>query len=106
VSPTGQIVMSESDPYVRLRLRGSALRGPVTLGVTARSGAARINEDFVAPLPRVQLDPRRPTGEALVSLVGDNLKENVEDFSIELSVIDGDAELAADSVVVVLTDDD
>jgi serine/threonine protein kinase len=106
LSPTGQLVVSESDPYVRLRVRGAGLREPVTVGVEARSGSAEMNQDFVPPPASVRLTPRHSTAEILVSLIGDDRKENVEDFGVELSVADGNAALATRSAVVILTDDD
>ena len=81
-------------------------RGRIVLNVAARGGAAEVNKDFVPPEPQLVLTPRRPAGEVLVSLMGDSLPENVEDFSVSFSVVEGNARLATDSVVVVLTDDD
>lgn len=106
IKPVGQWVASESDPFVRFAVRAVRPRGPIVLNVAARGGAATVNEDFVPPVAQLVLTPRRPAAEVLVSLIGDSRPENVEDFSVNFSVAEGDARLATDSVVVVLTDDD
>lgn len=106
IMPAGRVVVSESEPFVRLKVLAVRPRGRIVLSVSARSGSAEVNKDFVPPEPQVVLTPRRPAGEALVSLMGDALPENVEDFAVSFSVVEGNARLAADSVVVLLTDDD
>jgi hypothetical protein len=106
IKPAGQVVVSESDPFVRFAVRAVRPRGPIVLNVAARGGAAEVNKDFVPPVAQVVLTPRRPAAEVLVSLIGDSQAENVEDFSVNFSVAEGNARLATDSVIVVLTDDD
>ena len=101
----GRIVASESARFITIPVRASGrLRSPVQLNVTATSGAARVNEDFVPPVPTLTLTPDQPSGRVLVSILGDAIPENVEDFSLRLSVRNGQATLGTASVMVVLTD--
>jgi hypothetical protein len=102
-----QIVVEESVGYVPIAVRArGTLRGPVHLAVVLQKGAARPGEDFVVPVERVTLEPRRPTAEILVAVVTDAVRENVEDFGVALTLVDGEAEMGASHVSVVLTDDD
>jgi hypothetical protein len=102
-----RIVVPESTRFIKIRVRATgALREPVELSVAAVGGAARVNEDFVPPVDRLTLTRREPTADVLVSLLSDEQRENVEDFSVELGIVQGQAQLATGSVVVVLTDDD
>jgi hypothetical protein len=105
-SSPGRIVVPESSRYITIPVRASGLRAPVTVSVTTRSGAASVNEDFVPPVPTLTLTPARPEGRVLVSILGDDVAENVEDFSVRLAVADGTATLGERQVTVVLTDVD
>ncbi|MEO7385390.1 MAG: Calx-beta domain-containing protein [Gammaproteobacteria bacterium] len=102
-----RVIVSESTRFITLKVRSTGrLREPVELSVTAIGGAARVNEDFVPPVEHLFLSSQHPTADVLVSLLADDIPENVEDFSVVLRVVKGNATLSAGRVLVVLNDDD
>jgi hypothetical protein len=101
-------VVSESAGYVKLTVRSAgALAEPVRLSVTARSGKARVNQDFLPPFQEVvNLRPGTASADVLVSLLTDSVREKVEDFRVNLRVARGTADLGTSSTLVVIRDDD
>ncbi|MEZ5565925.1 MAG: serine/threonine-protein kinase [Gammaproteobacteria bacterium] len=101
-----RVVVPDSVGFIKLTVRAfGRLRGPVVLSVVAKDGAAHRNEDYVAPAPQLILTPRHPTGDILISLLHHEPRRHVEDFSVDLKVIDGYAQLGTASVLVALMTD-
>lgn len=101
-------VVGESDGVVKLRITSRGQwRTPVIVEVTTQDGAARLGEDFMAPLEsRFVLSARQPSAEVLIPLISDTVAENVEDFAVRLTIMDGEATLGDDEVTVLILDDD
>lgn len=105
--PEGQWVVSESDPSVRLKLQASSPpRRPVTLVIRTGNGEARAGEDYLPPEETLTLGRGQRSAEISIPLVNDAVAEHVEDFNVGVSVLEGDAEMTAENVMIVIQDDD
>jgi hypothetical protein len=102
-----RIVVPEGTRFIQIPVRATGpLREPVRLSVTAVSGAAQVNQDFVPPVPTLTLTRAQPQASVLVSLLTDDQREHVEDFNVVLRHESGGARLATRDISVVITDDD